>query len=126
MATKKKVPVARKVAARAPKKETAKKALAKKAPSKRQLYLNMKLSEIEAIRSIGHGSFTEGLRELVKLDVPDTPLADVFLHRTSARMSNEDIRRFLEIGNGSVTNGIRRAMQYKLDDMARSAEDAVA
>lgn len=114
MTTKKKAPtVARKIAAKPPKKKAVKPAKPQ-APRKRQLYLNLRHAEIEFVRSVGHGSFTDGLRELVKLDVPPVQMADVYQHRTSVRITEEDLKKFMVDGNGSVTYGIRRAMQFKM------------
>lgn len=123
MSKKQKAPVARKVVAKKPAAPKAAKKVV--AVAKRQLYLNLKLSEIEFIRTVGGGSFTNGLRELVKVDVPPVQMADIYQHRTSVRIADEDIRKFMDSGNGSVTFGIRRAMQAKLEAM-QGEENAVA
>jgi hypothetical protein len=87
------------------------------AVAKRQLYLNLKLSEIEFIRAVGGGSFTNGLRALVAIELPPVQMADIYHHRTSVRITPDDVRNFMDKGNGSVTFGIRRAMQAKLDSL---------
>lgn len=120
MTTKKKAPtVARKIAAKPPKKKVPK-AVKPSAPKKRQLYLNLRHAEIEFVRAVGNGSFTNGLRELVKLDVPPVAMADVYQHRTSVRITDEDFKKFMADGNGSVTHGIRRAMQYKMTELEKA------
>tara|TARA_R110000822_G_scaffold3036_10_gene13881 strand:+ start:112 stop:387 length:276 start_codon:yes stop_codon:yes gene_type:complete len=81
---------------------------------KKHFYLTMTCEEIDQLRAIGNGSLTAGLRTIVGEDISDFTLDMLYTHRTSVRLSPEDLQTFKDIGGGNITKGIRRSLYVSL------------